>query len=221
MARTKIERSIDIDVSATTAYDQWANFEEFPNFMDGVDAVEQLDDRRLHWRAHVGPRKCEWDAEIVELRPDALIAWRSTSGVESSGVVTFAALGTHRTRVQLTLEYAPEGFFQLQGDALGAVARRVEGDLERFKALIETQGTASGAWHGVLGAGSLSRAGDDKGPSPEPPEATEGAIPVAGPPQPPPSTYTLRAGQAPLGRTAPASGPDAHAPPLHPGLVSI
>ena len=35
MVRTRLERSIDIDVPVTAVYNQWTQFEEFPNFMDG------------------------------------------------------------------------------------------------------------------------------------------------------------------------------------------
>lgn len=157
MTLTKLERSIDIDVPTPVVYNQWTQFEQFPCFMDGVDEVEQLDDRRLRWRAHVGPRKVEWKAQIVEQRPDTLIAWRSISGAENSGVVMFAPLGTRQTRVHLTVQYAPEGFFELLGDALGAVARRVEGDLERFKDFIEERGSATGGWRGAIRANTVSR----------------------------------------------------------------
>ena len=45
-----IEQSIDVNVPVHTAYNQWTQFEEFPRFMEGVEEVRQLDERRLHWR---------------------------------------------------------------------------------------------------------------------------------------------------------------------------
>ena len=75
-----IERSVTVDVPVTTAYNQWTQFEEFPRFMEGVREVTQLDDKRLRWRAEVGGREKEWEAEITEQIPDDRIAWRSRDG---------------------------------------------------------------------------------------------------------------------------------------------
>lgn len=169
MVRTTIGCGIDVAAPATAVYNQWTQFEEFPNFMDGIDAVKQVDAKHLHWRAHVGPRKVEWDAEIVEQRPDAVISWRSTSGAENSGTVRFTPLGPYSTRIDLTLEFAPEGFFELLGDALGAVARRVEGDLLRFKQFLEQRGAETGGWRGTIvpsdGAHGETSTGVDGGSS--------------------------------------------------------
>src|SRR6185295_6746577 len=124
----KIEKSIEVDVPVTVAYNQWTQFEEFPNFMDGVEEVQQLDDRRLHWCATIGGKREEWDAEIREQLPDQRIIWRNTSGAENAGMVTFDALDPGKTRVHLEMSYDPEGFVESVGDALGFVTRRVQGD---------------------------------------------------------------------------------------------
>ena len=84
---TTIQESIDVDVPLSTAYNQWTQFEEFPRFMEGVEDVKQLDDKNLHWRASVGGKTEEWDAVITEQIPDKRIAWKSTEGVPTSGVV--------------------------------------------------------------------------------------------------------------------------------------
>jgi uncharacterized membrane protein len=146
----KIEKSIDVHVPVRTAYDQWTQFEEFPRFMEGVEEVRQLDDKRLHWRAKIGGKEEEWDAEITEQLPDERVAWRSTSGAENAGVVTFHHIDANTTRVMLQLEYDPEGVVENVGDALGVVSRRVEGDLKRFKEFIEGRGTETGAWRGEI-----------------------------------------------------------------------
>ena len=146
----KIEKSIDVKVPVRTAYDQWTQFEEFPRFMEGVEEVRQLDDKRLHWRAKIGGKEEEWDAEITEQLPDERVAWRSTSGAENAGVVTFHHIDANTTRVMLQLEYDPEGVVENVGNALGVVSRRVEGDLKRFKEFIEGRGTETGAWRGEI-----------------------------------------------------------------------
>ena len=106
---SKIEKSIDVNVPVRTAYDQWTQFEEFPNFMEGVESVDQLDDRRLHWRAEISGKVVEWDAEIAEQIPDTRIAWRSTSGAKNAGVVSFYRLSDDQCRVALQIDYDPQG----------------------------------------------------------------------------------------------------------------
>ena len=145
-----IEESIDVDVPVRTAYNQWTQFEEFPRFMNGVQAVRQLDDRRLHWRAEVGGVDKEWNAEITEQVPDQRIAWHSTSGARNAGVVTFHHLTDTTTRIMLQLDYDPEGVVENVGDAVGAVGMRVRGDLARFKEFIESRQRETGAWRGTI-----------------------------------------------------------------------
>jgi uncharacterized membrane protein len=145
-----IEKSIDVEVPVRTAYNQWTQFEEFPQFMEGVEAVRQLDNQRLHWRANVGGKVEEWDAVITEQHPDERIAWKNTTGASNAGVVTFHRLSDTTTRVMLQLEYDPQGVVENVGDMLGVVSRRVAGDLERFKAFIEARGQETGAWRGEV-----------------------------------------------------------------------
>lgn len=145
-----VEKSIDVDVPVSTAYNQWTQFETFPEFMEGVEQIRQIDDRRLHWRAEIGGKTKEWDAEITEQIPDQRIAWRSISGAPNAGVVTFHRLAENRTRIMVQMEYEPDGLVESVGDALGVASRRVSGDLDRFKAFIESRGTATGAWRGEV-----------------------------------------------------------------------
>ena len=145
-----IEQSIEVDVPAKTAYNQWTQFEEFPKFMEGVKAVQQLDAKRLHWRAEIAGKEKEWDAEITEQIPDQRIAWRSRSGAPNGGVVTFHVLSPTRSKVMLQMEYDTETFIEKAGDAVGIVSQRVTGDLERFKDFIESRGRETGAWRGEI-----------------------------------------------------------------------
>lgn len=148
MART--DKTIVVDVPLSTAYNQWTQFEQFPHFMEGIEEVRQLDDKRLHWRANIAGKEKEWDAEIVEQVPDQRVAWRSTSGTPNDGVVSFRSVDPNTTEVSLDLDYEPEGAVETIGDALGFVGRRVEGDLERFKSFIESRGSESGAYRGEI-----------------------------------------------------------------------
>ena len=44
-----VQESITVDVPVRQAYNQWTQFEDFPNFMSGVDAVRQLDDTTVNF----------------------------------------------------------------------------------------------------------------------------------------------------------------------------
>jgi uncharacterized membrane protein len=147
---TTIEHSIDVSVPVRTAYNQWTQFEEFPEFMQGVEYVHQIDDTHVRWKAEIGGTSHEWEAEITEQRPDERVAWKTTSGKGHSGVVTFHRLGEDETRVMVQMDWEPEGVKESAGSALGLDDRRVKGDLERFKQLIESRGTESGAWRGEV-----------------------------------------------------------------------
>ncbi|MGV3772338.1 MAG: SRPBCC family protein [Verrucomicrobiales bacterium] len=145
-----VEKSIEVDASLNKVYNQWTQFEEFPQFMEGIEEVKQLDDKRLLWRANIAGKTKEWHAEIFEQIPDQRIAWRSTSGVLNTGMVNFESVGPGQTRIHLKLNFEPEGAIENLGSALGVVGSRVEGDLRRFKDFIESRGSETGAWRGQI-----------------------------------------------------------------------
>ena len=147
---SNITQSIDVGVPVRVAYDQWTQFESFPEFMEGVEEVRQIDDTHLHWKADVAGRTEEWDAEITQQEPDMRIAWTSTSGAKNGGVVTFHRIEDEVTRVTLQMDWEPQGLIENVGDKLGFDERRVKGDLERFKTFIEERGAATGAWRGTV-----------------------------------------------------------------------
>lgn len=144
------QESIEIDLPVSTVYNQWTQFEDFPQFMNGVESVTQLDDKRLHWVAEIAGAREEWDAEIVDQEPDRRIAWRAITGTTNDGVVSFEPLGANATRVTLDLDVEPEGLKEKVGEKLGFVSKQVEGDLKRFKEFIESRGTETGDWRGQL-----------------------------------------------------------------------
>jgi uncharacterized membrane protein len=124
-----VEQQIDVAVPVDAVYDQWTRFEELPRFIDGVDEVRELDETHLLWRASHDGASAEWTCEVVELRPQERIAWRSTSGVTHGGVVSFLRLDHDLTRVMVTAE--------IGGGDPTTVAERIDGALAAFKALME------------------------------------------------------------------------------------
>jgi len=150
-----ITKDIDVAVPVRTAYNQWTQFETFPQFMDGVKEVRQLDDEKLFWRAEIGGKEETWEAEIVEQVPDRKIAWRSVSGAPNAGTVLFEHIDEGHTRIMLTMEYEPQGLTESVGSALGFDDRKVEGDLKRFKDLVETKGVETGGYRGQIEGGEV------------------------------------------------------------------
>jgi hypothetical protein len=147
---TQVDKEIEVGVPIRTAYNQWTQFEEFPQFMGGVHEVRQLGDRNLHWVAQIAGVRREWDAEVIEQVPDQKVAWAATEGATNAGAVYFSPLGPDRTVVRLHLEYEPEGVVEKVGDTLSVVAKQAESDLKKFKSFIESRGTESGSWRGEV-----------------------------------------------------------------------
>jgi uncharacterized membrane protein len=149
-AMPRFEDSIDVNVPVRTAYNQWTQFESFPQFMEGVERVAQLDDKTLDWTATIAGQRKQWTATITDQVPDVRVAWRSTSGDENAGAVLFQSLGADQTKVTLKLDADPEGPVETVGANLGFLERRVKGDLKRFKEFIESRGVETGAWRGEI-----------------------------------------------------------------------
>ena len=153
----KVTKSMTINVPVHTAYNQWTQFESFPQFMEGVKDVRQTDDKHMHWKAEIAGKQEEWDAEIVEQIPDQRIAWRSTTGQPNAGAVDFHRVDDNTTEITLVIETEPKGLVETVGGALGFLDRRVEGDLERFKEFIEKRGSETGAYRGEIQGNDVRR----------------------------------------------------------------
>ena len=137
--KTSIERSVELEVPARTAYDQWTQLTELPRYVPELESVEQLDERNVRWKARVRGRQLEGEIEIVEQIPDKRIAWRGTKGPANAGVLTFHRLSDDRSKVMLQVDHDAE----LSAD-------QVEVDLNRFKEFIEDRGRATGSWRGSI-----------------------------------------------------------------------
>jgi uncharacterized membrane protein len=145
------EQSIDVDVDVTTAYDQWARFESFPRWMEGVASVARIDDNHLHWVAKVKDEVAtvenetrEWDAEITAQIRDTRISWESGGGKPdekpNAGQVTFEPLGDAACRVTFRMDWEPEAALMAnESYVLAAVNQVVADDLARFKDFIEAR----------------------------------------------------------------------------------
>ena len=142
------EQSVDVNVGVSTAYDQWARFDSFPQWMEGVASVSQTGDGRLHWVAKVREEFAtvegetrEWDARITEQTRDALVSWETSGGKPGqkpdSGEALFEPLGDSACRVTFRMAWEPEDARETPAAVLEAVNQVVAADLARFKELIE------------------------------------------------------------------------------------
>jgi uncharacterized membrane protein len=153
--RMPVQQAVDVAVPLSTAYNQWTQFEEWPQFMHRLDQATQEDDCNVSFRTKIWGISKEFEAQIVEQRPDERIMWTVGSGVSHTGVVTFHELADRLTRVEVTLDVEPGSLLEKAARGMRHVKRAVRADLARFKAFIEMQEVETGAWRGVIHDGEL------------------------------------------------------------------
>lgn len=145
-----ITESVDVNAPLSMAYNQWTQFEKFPDFMEGGEKVDQIDDTHLRWTVKVGPSTREFNATITEQHPDERVAWKSDDGPNHAGVITFHRLDDQTTRVTAQMDIDPEGFVETAADKLGILGHRVKADMRRFQEAMDTQACETGAWRGDI-----------------------------------------------------------------------
>jgi uncharacterized membrane protein len=155
--RMPIQQSVDVAVPIEEAYDQWTRFEEWPEFMHRVDSVQQVDDSTVHISTKVWGITKEFDAEIVEQRPDERIEWHSEDGLMNSGVVTFHSLAPRLTRIEVTMDVKPDSLVEKAGRGMRFTKRAVRGDLHRFKAYVEMEEHTDKGWRGTIEDGDVKK----------------------------------------------------------------
>ncbi|MDQ0635218.1 putative membrane protein [Arthrobacter pascens] len=145
-----VEETVDVAVPVRTAYNQWTQFESFPEFMSGVESVTQLTDTTNHWVTKIGGVEREFDTEIIDQQPDQRIAWRSLDGKSHAGLVSFTSLDADTTRVHVRFEWAPETFTEKAGAVLNLDNMQVKADMRKFKDFVESRGSETGGWRGEV-----------------------------------------------------------------------
>ena len=138
-----IEKSVEVNVPQYVAYNQWTSFDEYPKFMQGVKEVTWLGAKRYRWKATIVGQDPEWDAEVTEQTERQRLTMTYRSGAIKGWVATFHELGKDCSRVTLQVEYDPQGFVEHAGDVSEVLSSRVQGDLDRFKTVIESRGRTS------------------------------------------------------------------------------
>ncbi len=139
----RVETAVTIDRPAEELYRFWRDFSRLPQIMSYLQSVACEGDRS-HWVAKpVTGIPVSWDAEIINDRPNELIAWRSLEGslIGTAGSVHFTrAPGGRGTEVRVNLKFDPPGgrLGLWLARAFGADPRQeIREDLRRFKQRME------------------------------------------------------------------------------------
>lgn len=155
--RMPIQQSVDVAVPIGEAYDQWTRFEEWPKFMHRVDSAQQVDDSTVSISTKVWGITKQFQAEIVEQRPDERIEWHTEEGLAHSGVVTFHKLAPRLTRIEVSMDVKPDSLLEKAGRGMRFTKRAVRGDLHRFKAFVEMEEDTEKGWRGTIEDGDVKK----------------------------------------------------------------
>ncbi len=155
--RMPVQQSIDVAVPIQTAYNQWTQYEEWPQFMHRVTRVSQEDPAKVSFATKIWGKTKEFEAKIVTARPDEKIKWEVTEGINHTGWITFHEIAPQLTRIELSLDVEPGGMLEKAARGLRHVKRAARGDLHRFKAYIEALEEETGSWRGTIEDGKVVR----------------------------------------------------------------
>jgi uncharacterized membrane protein len=161
--RMPVQQAVDVPVPVSTAYNQFTQFEEWPNFMHRVTSVSQEDETNVSFKSKIWGVSKEFQAEIDEQRPDERIKWHVTQGLSHQGVATFHELAPRLTRIEVNVDVEPGSLIEKFARGARHVKRAVRADLHRFKAYVMMNEEESGAWRGTVeDAEVTSSEGDDE-----------------------------------------------------------
>ncbi len=155
--RMPVQQSIDVAVPIETAYNQWTQYEEWPQFMHRVTRVSQENPTTISFTTKIWGKTKEFKARVVTARPDEKIKWEVTQGMNHTGWITFHEIAPQLTRLELSLDLEPGGMLEKAARGMRHVKRAARGDLHRFKAYIEALEQETGAWRGTIEDGKVTR----------------------------------------------------------------
>jgi uncharacterized membrane protein len=158
--RMPIQQAVDVAVPLKVAYDQWTQFENWPEFMHRIENVEQVDDAKVAFTSKIWGFTKRFEAQIVDQHPDERIEWDVKEGVAHTGVATFHKLAPRLTRIEVTIDVEPDSLLEKAGRGMRFTKRAVRGDLHRFKAFAELQEEAEDGWRGTIEDGDVKRRTD-------------------------------------------------------------
>jgi uncharacterized membrane protein len=131
-----IQESMEVAVPVALAYRLCTRFDEYPTFLERAEQVEQ-DGDNVEFVAKIRGRHQQLEIEVFDARPNERLDWRSTSGIEHSGSVTFHELAPRLTHIELSVDVEPEGLVQRLARGAHLPDRVVRAEMHRFKAYAE------------------------------------------------------------------------------------
>jgi hypothetical protein len=158
---TNIVESIEVGVPLQLAYNQWTTYHDFPTFTKKVENADPSDEnKKVNWKAQVFWSHREWEATILDQRPDERIIWRSKGQKgHVDGAVTFHELAPSLTKIVVVLEYHPQGMFERTGNLWRAQGRRVRLELKHFQRHVMAHALLNPddveGWRGVIEEGEI------------------------------------------------------------------
>ena len=159
--RMPVQQSVDVAVPLETAYNQFTQFEDWPQFMHRVTNVSQDDDDTVRFTTKIWTRTREFEAKILTQRPNDRIAWKVAQGITHAGVVSFHELAPRLTRIEVTVDIKPGSLIEKAARGMRHIKRAIRADLHRYKAFIEMQDIETGAWRGVIEDGEVVEEHDE------------------------------------------------------------
>lgn len=133
----RLDDSIQIARPVEEVFRAWADFRNLPDFIEALRHVEVQDNRSI-WTVEAAGRQTRWEAETVQFIPNEAIGWKSISGPQHTGRISFSPLGDE-TIVHVTMNYAPPlaRFSLLAAPASNAMSSAINEALRDFKAHME------------------------------------------------------------------------------------
>jgi uncharacterized membrane protein len=153
--RMPIQQAVDIGAPLSTVYNEWTQFEEWPQFMHRLESVSQEEDEQVHFKVKIWGKSKEFTADILDQRPDELIKWEVSEGMTHTGVVTFSELAPNLTHVEVNMDVQPGSLLEKAARGMRHIKRAVRADLHRFKAHVMMNQEEQGAWRGTIDDGDV------------------------------------------------------------------
>jgi uncharacterized membrane protein len=154
-----VRDSIDVAVPSRVAYERLCHFEDYPQFMSGVQQVTQLSENMAHWVMDLGGTQTEFNARITERRPGELLAWQAVDGPQLAEKVTFQDISATECRIIAELNIDAKQLMPSDKHAKDSLNRRLKADLTGLKEYVEQGGVAGYDDGGILGFGGASGTG--------------------------------------------------------------
>jgi hypothetical protein len=137
--RLPIQRWTDVALPIDQVYEEFTKFDQFPRFMHRVLSIEQKGRDKISWSEKIWFSSRQWEGRVTEKRKNDRIVWKTNSGMEHKGIVSFHKISDNLTRVMVDMEFEPNGMMEKMASGLRFVKRAVQSDLARFKTYVEMQ----------------------------------------------------------------------------------